>query len=73
MSWSTVGKILATFAGLWFVMLVMVWLSFMVLDSAADKMIDSAAWKEYPMHDWQSGCTLDKLREACPPCVAVEK
>ena len=68
MSWGTVGKILVTFAGLWFVLLIMTWVSFMVLDSAADKMIDNSAWKAYPLHDWQSGCTLDKLREACPPC-----
>ena len=54
MTWGTVGKILATFAGLWFVMIIMAWLSLAILQSAADEMIGGAMWKEYPLHDKQT-------------------
>ena len=70
MTWGTVGKILATFAGLWFVMIIMAWLSLAILQSAADEMIGGAMWKEYPLHDWQSGCTIDKL---CEPCECEDR
>ena len=66
MSWSGLGKLLVGFAGVWLVGLLMMLISLALLKDMSDSMVDEA-WKNYPVHDWQSGCTLDELRERCHP------
>mgnify|MGYP003112256717 CR=1 FL=1 len=66
MSWGGIGRMCAAVVALWFTGLVMCWISILMLQNVTDSMTEG--WKDYPMHDWQSGCTVDNLRKACPPC-----